>query len=188
MQDDIHISLHKGRLLLMLAGAGMFSAIGVGFVVFAFAALPSLPHIIIAAFMGILGLVTVGFFGWCGIAMLPKLISRKPGLILNACGFWDHSSGISAGFIPWETVRTIESARVERQRFVVVIVSNPREIIARQGWTARFWMGINYRTYGTPIWISAVGLKISFDDLHDLFVTTYDEYRAQWEKSTSVTE
>lgn len=181
MQDEIRISLHKSRLVMMLLGALVFVGVGTLILVLAVtqAAPLRVPQVFITVFFGILGLVSVGFFGWCVLAMAARLFSRKPGLILNNEGFWDHSSGISAGFISWADVTAIETRRVEFQRFIVIHLSNPRDLIRRQGFTARFWMRLNDRIYGTPVWISANFLHTSFDQLHEQIVTRYYEYRRQ---------
>lgn len=159
----ITIPLSKGKLLLTILGAFAFVAIGFWFVL----APPSRTGSSLeSTFLMVLGLVSILFFGGIAILVIRKLFDSRPGLIINEQGLNDNSGGLSLGQILWQDIEDISVLQIQRQRLILVLVNNPQDYIDRQskGWKRKL-MAINYRQYGTPISISANGLKISFDEL-----------------------
>ncbi len=163
-EQRIEISLSKKKIFLMLIGALAFVAIGLWFVIS--------PPTISNSYWGnptkisIAGYASIVFFGLCALVLIKKLPDNKPGLIIDQTGLTDNSSGVSAGQILWSDIEVISVIEIQRQKLIMLQVTNPQEYIDKQ--TSAFkrkMMQLNYKMYGTPLSITSNGLKISFEEL-----------------------
>ncbi len=148
----------------MLLGALTFVAIGLWFVI--------APPTIENSYWGnptkiaIAGYASIIFFGLCTIFFIRKLPDNKPGLIIDDLGLVDNSSGLSGGHILWADIENISVIEIHRQKLIMLQVKNPQHYIERQtSLFKRKGMKLNNKIYGTPLSITANGLKISFDNL-----------------------
>ncbi len=65
------------------------------------------------------------------------------------------------------------------QKFLMLIVKNPEEYLNRvKSPIKRNTMKMNYKTYGSPISISANSLETDFDTLHNLINEKLTEYES----------
>lgn len=115
-----------------------------------------------------IGIVTIVFFGLCALLLLRKLFETSPGLILNAEGLIDNSSSISAGLIPWSEITGIGEYKIHSQKFVSIFVTDPHKYADMGNALTRMTNRANIRMCGTPINISANGLKIKYQELVEL--------------------
>jgi hypothetical protein len=173
---QIEIPLSKGKLILAFIGSIVFVALGIwlslsppqfenGFF--------SQPAFIVAS-----GIAAILFFGLCAFLILKKLRDNRAGLVIDKTGITDNASGISAGHIPWTDITEIKMARVLNQKFVMVIVRNPDEYINRQGnKLKRKAAEFNFKSYGSPISISANSLKYDFEELQKVLLKQFNKYR-----------
>jgi len=173
-ENQIEIPLSKQKMYLMLFGSIIFVVIGTWLVVNP----PKSNHPIFGNPMVILisGISAIIFFGYTAFILLKKLPDNKPGLIINSEGIIDNSSGVSAGIVLWTDIIEISTANVMNQKFLMFIVKNPEEYINRQnGIVKRKAMEINYKTYGSPISISANTLDTNFEELYKLLKIKFKE-------------
>ena len=178
-EEQIEIPLSKTKLILMLAGAIIFVLSGIWFV--------SKPKELSAQSFHyspesifIVGLVSILFFGICAIFIFRKIADNKPGLIINDKGIIDNSGATSIGLILWHDISEIRRGNVAGQDFIIVIVSNPEEYINRQSsFIPKKAMEMNYKMYGSPISISANGLKYNFNDLYDIILKKFNTQKRQ---------
>jgi hypothetical protein len=91
----------------------------------------------------ILGLVGLVFFGPMTIASLVRALRNRPVLILDADGFTDYGSLISAGRVPWQEVSSIENRAFRRRVFVAIKVTDRAAFLARQSAWHRFLRKVN---------------------------------------------
>jgi hypothetical protein len=91
----------------------------------------------------VIGLVGLVAFGPITISRLLRAARNKPVLILDADGFTDHGSLISAGRVPWQEVQGIDQRSFRRRVFVTVTVTDPAAFRARQSAWHRFLFRIN---------------------------------------------
>jgi hypothetical protein len=148
----------------MLLGSLAFVAIGVGFVI----SPPTIAHSYLSnsTTITITGLASIIFFGLCAYFLSKKLPDNKPGLIIDPTGLTDNSSGVAAGKVLWEDIEEISVMQIQRQKLIMLQVSNPQVYIDKQtSGFKRKMMQLNYKMYGTPLSINSNGLKISFDAL-----------------------
>ena len=173
-ENQIEIPLSKQKLYLMLFGSIIFVGIGTWLVVNP----PKSNHPIFGNPMIILisGISAIVFFGYIAFTLFKKLPDNKPGLIINSEGIIDNSSGVSAGIVLWKDIIEISTSTVMNQQFLMFIVKNPEEYINRQnGIVKRKAMEMNYRTYGSPISISANTLDTNFEELYELLQRKLNE-------------
>ena len=174
--EQIEIPLSKKKILLLLFGAIAFVGFGVLFLTN-----PSMfingvfrsPTIIFIA-----GLASVLFFGLCAIVAFRKLFDTKIGLVINREGIIDNSSAVSAGLVLWSDVQEIRTCSVASQKFLIFIVENPQDYIDKVSSPfKKRAMEMNYKTYGSPISISANSLQMNFNNLHNLLIEKMKEYK-----------
>lgn len=158
--DRITIASSKVKLTLLTAGAALFVAGGIW--LFGLADTQSRYSPIYVKGVSVL---TIGFFGLCGLYGLLKLFDGSPGLVLDREGIIDNSSGVAAGRISWREIRDIQVRSIGGQRFVAVMVADPEKYLGKGNFLSRFFVKANYKMYGTPIFISAHSLKVKFEDL-----------------------
>jgi len=168
----IEIPLSKIKLTLMLTGSIIFVAIGFWFVIKK--PVTSLPVLGNSTIMFIVGIISILFFGICAIFVSQKITENTPGLIINDEGITDNSSGVSAGLVLWRDISEIRKTNVFNQAFIIVIVKNPEEYIARQtNFLKKRLMTMNYKSYGSPVNISPNSLKCNFNELYLMIVKEF---------------
>jgi len=128
----------------------------------------------------IAGYASIIFFGVCAFALVRKAFSNAPGLLIDKNGITDNSSGVSVGFIGWNDITKLSVSQVAQQNFIMVHVSDPDSYIQRQhNIFERKALAANYDMYGTPISITANGLKCDFDELFSLLTTGLIKYKKE---------
>jgi hypothetical protein len=178
----IEIQLSKTKLLLLLLGSLTFVALGLWLVI----APPTNHHYIRYSPTTILivGYASIIFFGLCALIAVRKLADNRPGLIIDALGLSDNSSGVSGGQIPWTDILNISVIEIQKQKIIMLEVNNPQDYIGRQtNGFKRKLMKINLNKFGSPLSISSNALKISFADLHKLLVDNFEAAKQREEKA-----
>jgi hypothetical protein len=175
-RQGIEIPLHKSRIVLMLIGSFAFVAIGFWFV--------TAPPRIDNSYWGdptkiaIAGYAAIVFFGFCAFIFTRKLFDLKPGLIIDDAGLNDNSGGLSAGHILWTDIENVSVVQIHKQKLLMLEVKNPQDYINSQtSLFKRKGMELNFKMYGTPLIITANGLKIPFEDLLALLTKGVEESR-----------
>ena len=123
-----------------------------------------------------LGLVSIVLFGTLALFFFKKLFDKKPGLVFNNSGIVDNASAVSAGFIPWSEVVGSEIFQMQRQKMLVIMVTDPQKYADRGTPLKRTLNKANYKMCGSPIIISSSALKISFSEL----LTIFNQYQRKY--------
>jgi hypothetical protein len=106
------------------------------------------------------------------VACIALLFSSKPGLVLDERGLTDHSSVVSAGFLPWSDIAETRIWQYRNQRSLYIILKNPEKFVAACGPLRRTLLRLLKSVIPSPVAISANSLSISFDQL----VTLVNDY------------
>ncbi len=154
---EIIIPLSKGKIFLFVLGSLLMAVIG-GLMIFSDEGV--ITHIF--------GIITLILFGGSTLYFAAKIFDNKPGLVINDKGIVDNSSYIAPGLILWEDIKDMSSSDVVGQRFVTLVVKNPERIIKRHTGLKKLFMNVNKSTYGSPIHLSSITLKCSFEELESL--------------------
>ncbi|GAB6009420.1 STM3941 family protein [Dysgonomonas reticulitermitis] len=174
--DKIEIPISRRKSILILLGAIMFVVVGIWFAFYP----PPNPFRLNPVFIQILGVVSVLFFGVCGVACAKTLITKRIGLTIDSSGILCNSGGAAVGFVPWEDIIDIEDYYISGQGIIKIIVDNPQKYIDRQKSAfSRRIAEMNYKLYDTPVQISANILKCDFAELYNLLKVELEENRVQ---------
>jgi hypothetical protein len=158
--QKIVIHLSKKKVVLLTLGAWIFVLLGV----VVWIAADSQTGFAFWAFR-IIAVLAIGFFGFCGIAGIMKLFDTKPGLVVDDEGIYDNSSITSGHLIKWDDVCHFSTGEVGAQRFLLIYVDNPSEILLRHNRIERIILERNSDVCGTPFAISANTLACSLEEL-----------------------
>lgn len=174
-KSKIEVPLSKAKLVFIIIGCLIFVTLGV-FMLFNGEEMQTrkFSPIWIMGFGGI----AILFFGGICVSVIKKMFDKKPGLRIDENGIWDNSSGVSAGLIAWKDVLRIRKINVSGTRFLLIDVQNPEKYIdSAKGGLKKMAMKANTKKYGTPISISANGLRIKFKALEELIARAFKNYR-----------
>lgn len=80
----------------------------------------------------------------------------------------DNSSGIAAGRVEWREIRDIRVMTVSGQKLLAFFVNDPGKFLGKGNIVSRLFVRMNYRMYGTPVFISSHALKVNFEELERL--------------------
>ena len=175
-EEQIEIPLSKIKMTLTLMASLVFVCLGIWLLV----SPPNIrnPNSGNSTTILIIGFVSVLFFGSVAITIFRKFFDKKPGLIISRKGVTDNSSGVSVGLIPWTDIQEIKVTEVKNQKFLMFIIENPQEYLNKvTNPLKRNTMKMNYKTFGSPISISAKALQTDFDKLEKLLRDKMNEYK-----------
>ena len=164
---DIIIERDKVRMIVLMLPSLIFVGLGIWIAFFA-------PELNTKLLNGeivkkIIGLLSIGFFGLGAILILKKLLDNKYGIKISQKGVYDNSSAFKIGLIKWENIERIERRKVMNQRYIQIVVNNPKEFIERQkNNRMRKIAESNFNLFGSPIHIYTNTLEIRFKALFDL--------------------
>ena len=165
MPEERVIELSKVKIILLTLGAVAFVLLGAWFLSLDTQTIKSQRKFNSPTLVYGVGIVSIAFFGLCGLIAVKKLFDNSPGLIINSEGILDNSSGVSAGIIPWGEIVGIGEYQVHKQKFISIQVKDPEKYVNNGSALKRIANRADIKLCGTPINISANSLKISHDDL-----------------------
>jgi hypothetical protein len=186
MEFIMEIFLSKKKLILLLIGSVVFVTGGI-WIIFNRLMIYDLLYIIFGIkggaipflFYIISGFGGVIFFGLGIYVFIKKILSVKPGLIIDHSGITDAFSGLSAGHIAWDNIDAIKSFEIITEKMIVIVINNPEDYIAQQKSPAsRKGLEINYKTCGSPILFTAN----IFEYKHDELLNILNEQLLKWKK------
>jgi hypothetical protein len=124
------------------------------------------------------GVISVVFFGGCGLYILKKLGDVRPAVIISEEGITDHSHASSPGVISWEDIADVREHVVGKHRGVAIVVKDAQAYIDREPNTLRRRsMKANYQLTGAITVISAVGLQCHYHQLKTLIEDGFRTYK-----------
>ena len=123
--------------------------------------------------VGTAGLLTFTGFG---IGWIVLLLRTGPGLVVDDTGFDDRSSATAVGRVSWVDVRLLSRRSIAGTPLVVVDIRDPEAYSARLSRFARVVATANRHMLGSPVVISSVSLKISFESLSKLLNEGLEQY------------
>jgi hypothetical protein len=166
--NRIEISISKKKMIISLMGCLAFVLAGFLFV-FQPATFAGKTMVSSGSMIMVVGVLSILFFGLCGYFIAKKIFTRTPGLIIDEKGISDQSSGLDAGFIPWDDISGISTFKIFRQQFITVLLKDPQKYIDAESNAAKSKvMQANFRAAGTPYCISTNTLNIKFKALETL--------------------
>jgi hypothetical protein len=161
-EESIVVYHSRAKMAMLAVGALLFM-------------LSALPLIYTGLHTGGFGLIistvtatlNILFFGTCMLYALRRSGYHAPALTIDSHGIYDDSSGISAGFVPWDDIEGVFEAQVQYQRFLCILPKDVEAFLLHQPAWKRRMMRANFGLVGAPIAISAITLPISLTELID---------------------
>lgn len=170
--QELIIPLSKTKMILTLLGSIAFVVLGGWLLIYASNGAEFIPF-----FVQAVGVSAIVFFGIVAIFASKKLFDKSPGLIINAKGIFDNSSGVSVGLITWDQITGFSVSTVESQRFLTIHVHNPEAYLNRGNFLQRIAIKANSKFYGSPVQLSSNSLQTNFDELLKTIQQYHERYR-----------
>ena len=174
--DEKIVELSKTKILLLVVGSLVFVVLGIWMYQLDPAWIEAQRRFNSPLLVHSTGIVSVVFFGLCGVIGIKKFFDKKPGLILDASGIVDNSSGASAGLIPWSDIQGFGIHEIQKQKLLIIKLADPEKYIQAGGSMKRALNRMNLKLCGSPIAISSNALKINFSELVSLCNSYYAKY------------
>jgi hypothetical protein len=158
--EPLVIPVAKGSLARFFV-ISVLGVAGFAYLLFGRTADSSVPALLLR------GLSAAGilFCAISGVFAARRLFDPTPGLVLDAEGLIDHSSVIGAGRVRWDEITEIRVTKSGPQRFLTVVVDDPRKFIDRGGSLRRKVYEANHRKAGSPVNVTTRTLRIPFEEL-----------------------
>lgn len=165
------IPLRKGKLALFLIMALGFVVLCVGLFAAGWFDLRQ-P----AWFIEGVGVVGAAFFGACAVFCVVRLVSARPGLIIDQDGIIDSTSYSSVGRVPWSEITGVAVTsmptfqrslvfRLPPPRVMVIEVREPQLFLARGNWLQRLLRRGSVGMLGSPVVLPGSVLRADLDEL-----------------------
>ncbi len=176
IDEKITIPINKIKLTLMLFGSLIFVTLGIIYIYDPQKFISPLNNNKELIFLA--GIASVLFFGLASFYIFKKLFDNRPGLIISSKGIFDNSSAAPVGLIDWKDIINIDSIKIHGQQIILIKVKNPDKYIKKQdSKRIRNVLKANHNFYGTPIAITANGLKIALVKLQKLIIENLEKNR-----------
>ena len=172
------IELSKKKIALQILLAFAFMALGAWLFSLDAETIQSMRRFNSPLLVHGIGLACMILFGIFASYAIWKFFDNKPGLEIDSFGVMDNASALAAGLIPWKDVVDTGIFEVQKQKMLVVKVSDPQKYMMRGTPLKRLLIKANHKMCGSPIVISPGALQINFDELVSLF----DQYREKYGK------
>lgn len=167
---EIIIKFSKSKLVFIFLGSLFFVLFGLNILY---------NHKEYDYFLILVGFISVVFFGFSLVFSLDRIFTKVPGLIINEKGIVDNSSGVKAGFIPWQDIIKIDITTVGNNSFVNLIVRDPKKYINKnKNFLKKFFVTINYKTFKTAIGIPATALDCDFEYLFNIINDEFQKHKS----------
>jgi hypothetical protein len=163
--EPVRIELSKGKLIFLFCIGILFTAGGIWMVRLDASFIESQRRFNSPIFIHGVGLFLT-LFSPVGIAVsLRKLFDPSPGLMLDSRGITDNSRSFSTVFVPWSDIRGIEVKQIQSQKLIYLLLKDPDKYIESCTPIKRALLRASKNMATSPISISAVTLKTSFEEL-----------------------
>jgi hypothetical protein len=99
------------------------------------------------------------------------LFDNKPGLLIDDQEITINPYSFSTSIIEWTKIEKINIKEIYRTKIIMVYLKRPQEFIDQINNPFKRKMALfSLKTYGTPVSITASGLKYNTDELYALLM------------------
>ncbi len=129
---------------------------------------------------GIIGVISILFFGAALVFFLTRLLGRKPSLFINEEGIIDDSSYVSAGTIAWDEIEDIGITEYSGQQWISIKLRDPQAFLQKQPRFKRWLMNLNNTLVDAPIHISQEMLSVPLGRFYEMMVDKWKRSGGIW--------
>ena len=165
-QKEIFIPQRKGKIAVLTIGSIVFVVSAISLCVNAEAQTTMSPE---DARIG--GIAAGLFFSLTAVYGVMNLRNKKPGLVINNEGITNNSNNTGGMLVKWSDVTEVVRKTVKGDEFLLLMISNPNDYLAKSSGVSKMWLTANHKLYGTPFSISTKTLKTNLDELEGIIRT-----------------
>ncbi len=111
----IELKPARGKLIFLLLGSLLFVGLGILFsVAFPRELYKEVPSG--GVLLRIIGIISILFFGACGIEIIRQMLDTRPRLIIDDRGIFDRT--LSTPLIPWSSISDAQIMQIRRSKFI----------------------------------------------------------------------
>ncbi|WP_339240069.1 STM3941 family protein [Paenibacillus sp. FSL R5-0517] len=151
---------NRKRLAWLTAGAALFVAAGF-FLIFDRSSVTN-----DSILSGVIGILSILFFGLCFCYSLVKMIKKEPSFVINEDGFVDASSYTAGGAVVWKDVENIFMYELMGQKMIGVKLRDEKAFLDRQNGMKRKLMTVNSNMVDATISVAQSSLTMPLDQLY----------------------
>lgn len=167
--DGFVVYSSKTKIFLIALGAFVFVVIGLVLLMSSIGLGGDL-------YLGIIGGISILFFGLALIYALKTIIAEKPAVIINDQGITDHSSLIGAGLVEWEDIANVNFVPFMGQSFLGIYTHDQDLIINRTKGIQKLMNKLNKPLVKSQVNIVHQNLKCSEDELINQIQLYWEAY------------
>ncbi|MFT5820353.1 MAG: ABC-type multidrug transport system fused ATPase/permease subunit [Crocinitomix sp.] len=104
------------------------------------------------------------------IFLIYKIVKKTIGLIINEEGIQEQISAFAVGMVRWEEMSGFGIKKQIGIPFIVIYLKDKEQFIERFSGLKKTTIKKNTESFGTPVAISTVMLKMNREDLKQLFI------------------
>jgi hypothetical protein len=172
VESKIEIPLSKMKIGLFLIGTIILMIVGIEFALNPEGWLSARSNS--TGVIRIVGVISIVFFGVCGIFIGRKLFDEKIGLSIDEKGITDNTNATSVGLIEWDDITGIDKVEISSSKILLIRTDKPDKYIERaKNGISKLAMKANNKMYGTPISIISSSLNIKFNELENLIKSEF---------------
>jgi hypothetical protein len=171
--SNTEIPLDRKKLVRIFVALVAFIVIGALGTMSSF----SLQNDSVVEILGTISLVMYSLGIGLFFVYLAEAKKKGPGLLINADGITESASVECVGFIPWSDITGFKDAHEFNQKYIGVIVKNPKDYINKQSMFKRRVMWNNYKMKGVVISIPLSRLQTTYEELKTLLEQKLAEYK-----------
>lgn len=171
----------KTKTVLLLAGTVAFVVVSFGLIGLAYTHQYADKWLIY-----IFSIIAILFFGSIGIYGSTRLKDKKPLVIVDQQGIYNHTNACGEQRVLWSEITGIETAQMKGSKFLLIYVSDPQKFILNGNKFQKILMQLNAKTYGTPVSLTTQNLKCKYVDLLAAIDAWHDEYMQTEHSNTAL--
>ncbi|QTV04771.1 STM3941 family protein [Faecalibacter bovis] len=130
------------------------------------------PSTIIVILVSISGLIVSPYLCYF---LLKWIVQSKYGLRISEEGIYNNSYFLKNQFIPWKEIIDISNQNKPDEKRIKILVKKPLNYLEGSDVLTKFFMKMQIKSSGTPIYINPYFLKASKEELFETLIK-------EWEK------
>lgn len=101
---------------------------------------------------------------------MKTLFDKNAMLKISENGLYDNISLFSCGLIPWETISDVKVENAFKADFLIIKLTNPKEVISRQNILKQIILKKYYKKWETPFIISEKRIGYNLQELKNIIL------------------
>lgn len=171
--QTIRISASPLKLIGLAAIGVVFVGFGLAFVL---GYMTTRSDILTDIFVRAVGVISIGFFGFCLVIVLARLFGGL-GSVITVSPEGVRDVRVAAEVVPWRAITDISTWQMERTRIIVLAIDPAAERALTPTRIARWTRGMNASLGADGLSIATTDLKIDHDTLLAIVTAYWQAYR-----------